>query len=47
MSNPGNMSDLWKRLRFVFFAILVYRIGTHIPIPGINPEQISSFFDRD
>ena len=47
MSNPGNMSDLWKRLRFVFFAILVYRIGTHIPIPGINPEQISSFFDRE
>ena len=47
MSNPGNMSDLWKRLRFVFFAILVYRIGTHIPIPGINPEQISSFFERE
>ena len=47
MTNPGNMSDLWKRLRFVFFAILVYRIGTHIPIPGINPEQISSFFDRE
>ena len=47
MSNQGNMSDLWKRLRFVFFAILVYRIGTHIPIPGINPEQISSFFERE
>ena len=47
MSNPGNMSDLWKRLRFVFFAILVYRIGTHIPIPGINPEQISSFFETE
>jgi preprotein translocase subunit SecY len=38
MSNQGNMSDLWKRLRFVLFAILAYRIGTHIPIPGINPR---------
>ena len=45
MSNPGNMSDLWKRLRFVLFAILVYRIGTHIPIPGINPDQIAVFFE--
>tara|TARA_B100002052_G_scaffold204379_1_gene186675 strand:- start:1440 stop:2741 length:1302 start_codon:yes stop_codon:yes gene_type:complete len=45
MSNPGNMSDLWKRLRFVFFAILVYRIGTHIPIPGIDPDALKSFFE--
>ncbi len=30
MADQGNMSDLWKRLRFVFFAILVYRIGSHI-----------------
>ena len=44
MSNQGNMSDLWKRLRFVLFAILVYRIGTHIPIPGINPTAIAGFF---
>ena len=45
MSNPGNMSDLWKRLRFVFFAILVYRIGTHIPIPGIDPDALRTFFE--
>ena len=40
MSDQGKgMSDLWKRLRFVFVAILVYRIGTHIPIPGIDPDS--------
>ena len=27
------LSELWKRLRFVLFAVIVYRIGTHIPIP--------------
>tara|TARA_B100001079_G_scaffold251628_1_gene244064 strand:- start:1496 stop:2791 length:1296 start_codon:yes stop_codon:yes gene_type:complete len=44
MAEQGNMSDLWKRLRFVFFAIIVYRMGTHIPIPGIDPVQLERFF---
>jgi preprotein translocase subunit SecY len=44
MTEQGNMSDLWKRLRFVFIAILVYRMGTHIPIPGIDPVQLERFF---
>ena len=41
------MSDLWKRLRFVFVAILVYRIGTHIPIPGIDPDRLAALFDQN
>ena len=40
------MSDLRKRLLFVFMAIIVYRIGTYIPVPGINPEALSSFFEE-
>ena len=36
------MSELWRRLGFVALALLVYRIGTHIPIPGINPEQVAA-----
>ena len=47
MADQGNMRDLWKRLRFVFFAILVYRIGTHIPIPGIDPERLASLFQQN
>ena len=47
MAEQGNMSDLWKRLRFVFFAILVYRIGTHIPIPGIDPDRLASLFQQN
>ena len=39
MADQGKgMSDLWRRLRFVFVAIVVYRVGTHIPIPGIDPD---------
>ena len=40
------MSELWKRLGFLAFALLVYRIGTHIPIPGINPEQVAALFQQ-
>jgi preprotein translocase subunit SecY len=48
MSEQGKgMSDLWKRLRFVFVAILVYRIGTHIPIPGIDPDRLTALFDQN
>ena len=43
--NKG-MSDLWRRLRFVFMAIVVYRLGTHIPIPGIDPARVAALFDQ-
>ena len=41
------MSDLWKRIRFVLMAIIVYRIGTHIPIPGIDPDRLAELFDQN
>ena len=47
MADQGNMSDLWKRLRFVFFAVLIYRIGSHIPIPGIDPDRLASLFQQN
>ena len=47
MAQDNNMSDLWKRLRFVLGCIIVYRIGTHIPIPGIDPIRVSSLFDQN
>lgn len=44
--NTG-MSDLWKRIRFVLMAIIVYRIGTHIPIPGIDPDRLAELFNQN
>ncbi|MBB1487285.1 preprotein translocase subunit SecY [Oceanospirillum sediminis] len=40
------LSELWARLRFVFIAIVVYRIGAHIPVPGINPERLAALFEQ-
>jgi len=43
----SGLGELFARLRFVFFAIVVYRIGTHIPVPGINPDQIAAMFNQN
>ena len=40
------LSELRGRLLFVLFALLVYRVGTHIPLPGINPEQLRALFEH-
>lgn len=36
--------DLWRRLWFLLGALVVYRIGAHIPVPGIDPEQLTKLF---
>ncbi len=46
-SRTGGLSELRRRLLFVLFALLVYRIGTHIPVPGINPDQLRNLFDAN
>ncbi|MEO9457362.1 MAG: preprotein translocase subunit SecY [Lentilitoribacter sp.] len=38
--------DLKKRIWFTLGALLVYRLGTYIPIPGINPEAFAQAFER-
>ena len=45
--NSAGMGELFTRLRFVLIALLIYRIGTHIPVPGIDPEQLASLFDQN
>mgnify|MGYP000291572379 FL=1 len=55
MATPGNLplgnqkglGELWARLRFLFLAIIIYRLGTHIPVPGIDPERVASLFDQN
>ena len=37
---------LKKRIWFTLGALLVYRLGTYIPLPGINPEALSSAFQN-
>lgn len=36
----------WGRLWFLFAALIVYRIGAHIPVPGIDPAQLAQLFKQ-
>ena len=40
----GKSGDLKKRLFFLLMALVVYRFGTHVPVPGINPDELASLF---
>ena len=42
----GKLSELKNRLLFVLGALLVFRIGTYIPVPGINPDALAALFDQ-
>jgi len=42
----GKLTGLKQRLLFVIGALVVYRIGTHIPVPGINPEALAEMFKQ-
>ena len=55
MAKPGNvpagnqkgLGELWARLRFLFAAIIIYRIGTHIPVPGFDPDRLAELFTQN
>ena len=40
-------TDLHKRLWFTLLAIIVFRLGTYIPFPGINPAVLKEFFSSN
>ena len=42
----GKYGDLKRRLGFLLLALIVFRIGTHIPVPGIDPEQLTLLFKQ-
>jgi preprotein translocase subunit SecY len=44
MGKTDKYGDLRRRLVFLLLALVVYRIGTHIPVPGIDPNQLQQLF---
>ncbi len=43
-ASADKYGDLRRRLVFLLLALVVYRVGAHIPVPGINPEQLQQLF---
>ncbi|HVJ60364.1 MAG TPA: preprotein translocase subunit SecY [Burkholderiaceae bacterium] len=44
LAKSGKFGDLRRRLVFLLLALVVYRVGTHIPVPGIDPNQMAELF---
>jgi preprotein translocase subunit SecY len=46
ISNLGGLAELKQRLLFLLGAIIVFRIGSFIPVPGIDPVALAKMFEQ-
>jgi preprotein translocase subunit SecY len=46
LGDIGKLTDLRRRLLFLAGAMLVFRVGSHIPVPGIDPAAFARIFDQ-
>ncbi len=44
LAKSGKFGDLRRRIIFLLLALVVYRLGAHIPVPGIDPVQLQQLF---
>jgi preprotein translocase subunit SecY len=47
IGSQAGMGELFARLRFLLLALIVYRVGTHIPVPGIDPAKLANTFNQN
>jgi preprotein translocase subunit SecY len=47
LGDAARFGDVRKRLLFLIGGLIVYRIGTYIPVPGINPGRVADFFNEN
>lgn len=45
VATSGKLEDLKKRLWFLLLALIVYRVGAHVPVPGIDPIVLRDLFE--
>ena len=46
LAGLGQLKELRQRLFFVLIALFVFRVATHIPVPGINPVALAELFNQ-
>ena len=47
MSESSQTNDLRNRILFTVFILAIYRLGTFVPLPGIDPEQLQVMMDSN
>ncbi len=46
LGGGGKLTELRQRVLFVLGAFIVFRLGAHVPIPGVNPVAVAALFDQ-
>ena len=46
LAGLGKLTELRQRVLFVLGAMVVFRLGTHIPIPGVDPTAVAAMFEQ-
>ena len=46
LAGTGKLKELWQRIGFVAGAFIVYRIGTQIPVPGVDPVALPRYLNK-
>ncbi len=46
LPNLGTLSELRMRILFVIGAMVVFRMGTHVPVPGVDPVAVAALFEQ-
>jgi preprotein translocase subunit SecY len=46
LKNISKIPELQKRILFTFFLLAIYRIGAHVPTPGIDTAALAAFFEQ-
>ena len=47
MSASTSTNDLKNRIIFTIFILAIYRFGTFVPLPGIDPDQLSTLMESN
>jgi preprotein translocase subunit SecY len=45
LKSGGGLTELKQRLLFVLIGIIIFRLGAHIPVPGLDPHRLADLFD--
>ena len=46
LAGLGKLTELRQRILFVLGAMVVFRLGTHIPVPGVDPVAVAALFEQ-
>jgi preprotein translocase subunit SecY len=46
IQNIAQMPELWRKLGWTFLLLLAYRVGIHVPMPGVNAAAMAAFFEQ-